>query len=228
MKLTQTLLTEAPSFISPTESRTLSLRNQNLSSLDSIHVLESSDIHSTLDISKNSISYLPKFPQLLNLSTLLLANNHIRTIQGLEKLINLEVISLAYNEILHLSDLEGLKQLTSLRALYLTGNPVLKNKDYRLWCIWRFPSLQVLDFQRIKDSERKQAALTFENDTEKVAAILSIEPYKPAPESGESQPERSVLSNEERIRFEKELEQAESLEEIQRLEEILTRGYFKP
>lgn len=241
MKLTQAVIEEAPSFISPIGSRVLSLRSLDLTSLDAIHVLQSSDIHSIIDISRNSLAYLPEFPILLHLETLLLANNHIRSLTGLSKLVNLEVLSVTYNEILHLSDLEELKELPSLRALYLTGNPVVKNKDYRLWCIWRFPSLQVIDFQRVKDSERKQASSTFDNNPQKVEAILLVKSVPTLNKNG-SQKEveltedngsdrdgakvAKMLTKEDRDRLEKELEQAESMEDIQRIEEILLRGHL--
>lgn len=240
MKLTQSVLEEAPSFISPTEARVLSLRNLDLTSLDAIHVLQSSDIHSIIDITKNSISYLPEFPSLLHLETLILSNNHIRSVTGLAKLVNLQVLSMTYNEIIHFTDLEELKELPSLRSLYLTGNPVVKNKDYRLWCIWRFPTLQVIDFQRVKDVERNQASSIFDNNPDKVKAILSVKPILvPATEALEKEEktvindgdakengDSKLLTENDRDRLEKELEQAESMEEIQRIEAILLRGHL--
>lgn len=237
MKLTQEVIEDAPSFISTTNSRTLSLRNLGLTSLDAIHILKSTDIHSTIDLSKNSITYLPEFPNLLRLETLILSNNHIRNISGLSKLVNLQVLSVTFNEILLLSDLEELKDLKALRALYMTNNPIMKNKDYRLWCIWRFPTLQVLDFQRVKDSERKQASMLFENDPSKVDSILSIKSTSIGSEISKEETDTISdtvnekgqtieLTEQDREQLEKELEAAESLEEIQRIEEILLRGYM--
>lgn len=226
MKLTQSIINEAPSFISATESRTLSLRNHNLSSLDAIHTLELSDIHSTVDLSKNELSYITPFPKLLRLKTLILANNHIRNVKGLANLVNLECLSLTYNEILYLSDLEDLNALASLTSLYLVGNPVAKHKLYRLWCIWRFPRLQVLDFERITDAQRKKAAETFTNDPELVESVLSLGGSKSSSESSSKHTGTKGLTESDRQRLESELEVAESLEEIQRLEEILTRGHY--
>lgn len=227
MKLTQIVITEAPSFISPTDSRTLSLRSLSLDSLDAIHILESTDIYSTIDLSKNNLSYITKFPKLLRLETLLLANNHIRSITGLENLINLQNLSIPYNEILYLSQLEELKNFKLLRSLYLTGNPITKNKHYRIWCIWRFPTLEVLDFQRIKDAERKEANEMFSGNAELVDSILSIGGNSANIESSISEPlSKGGLTQEEREKLEQQLEDADSLEEIQRLEEILVRGYF--
>ncbi|GAV30618.1 hypothetical protein PMKS-004132 [Pichia membranifaciens] len=147
---------------------------------------------------------------------------------------------MTYNEIIHFTDLEELKELPSLRSLYLTGNPVVKNKDYRLWCIWRFPTLQVIDFQRVKDVERNQASSIFDNNPDKVKAILSVKPILvPATEALEKEEktvindvdakengDSKLLTENDRDRLEKELEQAESMEEIQRIEAILLRGHL--
>lgn len=234
MKLTEGILIEAPNFISPLGTRSLSLRNLHLSSLDAIKTLESTDIFSTIDLSKNDLVYLTDFPSLLKVDTLLLSNNHIRYISGLSKLVNLECLSLTFNDILYISDLENLKELPSLRALYLTGNPIVKNSDYRLWCIWRFPNLQVLDFERVKDSERQQAKELFTDDPHKVDTILSLGSNQSIHKNNNitlsshetSTLSKKSLSDEDREELAKQLEDADSLEEIQRIEDILTRGYL--
>lgn len=223
MKLTNLVLEEAASFISPTGARTLSLRELNLTSLDTISTLQASDIHSIIDLSNNKISFIETFPRLLHLNVLLLANNHIKRISGLKNLINLEVLSISFNEILYLSDLEELTHLPNLRGLYLNGNPIIKNKNYRLWCIWRFPSLQVLDFQRVTSVERKLATEKFKDAT-LVQSILTIGSHRTLNDSDMGSNQTHVLSNEDRQRLEEDLMNAESLEEIQRLEEILNSG----
>lgn len=223
MKLSNLVLQEAPSFISPTGARTLSLRSLSLTSLDAIDVLQASDIYSIIDLSKNNISFINTFPKLLHVNVVLLANNNIKRITGLENLINLEVLSLSFNEILYLSDLEELAHLHNLRALYLIGNPITKNKNYRYWCIWRFPSLQVLDFQRVTDLERKSANELFK-DQALVESILKIGSHRLHEDSNVVEVQHQALSSDDRRRLEEELMNAESLEEIQRLEEILNAG----
>lgn len=236
MKLTEGILIEAPNFISPLKSRTLSLRNLHLTSLDAIHTLKSNDIFSTIDLTNNDLVYITEFPVLINVNTLIISNNHIRSISGLNKLVNLECLSLTFNDILYISDLEHLKLLPSLRALYLTGNPIVKNKEYRLWCIWRFPNLQVLDFQRVKKSEREKAEKLFNDNTEKVESILSLgsnqrddtENFQTLAIEKESlkTTKKKILSDGDRKMLAEQLEIADSLEEIQRIEDILTRGYL--
>lgn len=225
MRLTQTILIEADSFISPLKKRTLSLRNLELTSLDAIGILESSDINSVIDISQNHLSNIPAFPRLLRLDTLILSGNHIRTISGLTTLVNLEVLSVTFNEILYLSDLEELTEIKNLRALYLTGNPVTKNKHYRSWCIWRFPTLQVLDFERVKESERSHAKSTYDENSDLVNSVLSVRSHGKVTPKQESA-EVAGLTEDDRKKLENDLEAADSLEEIQRIEEILLRGHF--
>jgi U2 small nuclear ribonucleoprotein A' len=231
MKLTQSVIQEAPSFISPLGSRTLSLRNLHLTSLDALNTLESSDIYSTIDLAQNNLSYISDLPKLKRVTTLILSKNHIRLIDSsITNLVNIETLSLTYNDMLYLSSLEALRKLPFLRALYLIGNPIVKNENYRLWCIWRLPKLQVLDFQKVKDSERAAAEELFGKDADKVSLTLSIGNTHPSihEEIGGSVESKAdeTLTEEDRERLEQELEAAESLEEIQRIEDILSRGHF--
>lgn len=231
MKLTQSVIQEAPSFISPLGSRTLSLRNLHLTSLDALNTLESSDIYSTIDLAQNNLSYISDLPKLKRVTTLILSKNHIRLIDpSITNLVNIEALSLTYNDMLYLSSLEALRKLPFLRALYLVGNPIVKNENYRLWCIWRLPGLQVLDFQKVKDSERAAAEELFGKDADKVSLTLSIGNTHPSihEEIGGSVESKAdgTLTEEDRERLEQELEAAESLEEIQRIEDILGRGHF--
>lgn len=239
MRLTQSIIQDAPSFVSVTDSLVLSLRLNDLTSLDSIQILQESDIYSILDLSKNKLSYITEFPSLLRLKTLILSNNEIYIITGLQNLINIESLSLTYNKITHLSDLESLKTLTSLRSLYLTGNPVTATQNYRLWCIWRFPKLEILDFQRIKQKERVQAEKIF-SDSKQVDAVLSIksanvseivlsEDQESNKQTNHAKVENNSikkLTKKERTLLEKELEKAETLEDMQRIEDILNRGHY--
>ncbi|KAG0688230.1 U2 snRNP complex subunit [Pichia californica] len=231
MRLTQSILDQAPSFISPTDSRVLSLRNLNLTSLDAINQLQATDIYSIIDLTKNSITYIQEFPLLLRLNTLNLSNNHIRTVTGLSKLVNLEILSITHNDISLFADIEEIKNLTLLRSLYLIGNPITNIENYRLWCIWKFPKLQVLDFQRVKESERKKASEVFDNndidnETHTFSETLKQQQIVIDSEKVNDTDNNRKLTQADKERLESELEAAESLEEIQRIEEILLRDHL--
>ncbi len=57
--------------------------------------------------------------------------------------------------------MEPLAALPKLSRLDLRGNPVCQKPSYRLFLIARLPQLKLLDFARVRDSERAAAAAAF-------------------------------------------------------------------
>merc|ERR1719379_2749197 len=75
---------------------------------------------------------------------------------------NLKALILTGNKLEKLVDLEPLTRLKNLERLSLLENPVTKVKHYRPYMIHKCSkSLRILDFNRIKDKERKAAGLLF-------------------------------------------------------------------
>lgn len=70
---------------------------------------------------------------------------------------NIESLTLINNNIEELTEIDNLSSLKSLKFLTLLRNPVAALKHYRLYTIYRIPSLRVLDFKRIRDKEREEA-----------------------------------------------------------------------
>merc|ERR1712060_911331 len=71
-------------------------------------------------------------------------------------------VCLTGNKLEKLVDLEPLTKLKSLERLSLLENPVTKVKHYRPYMISKCSkTLRILDFNRIKDKERKAAGLLF-------------------------------------------------------------------
>jgi U2 small nuclear ribonucleoprotein A' len=107
----------------------------------------------TLNLCDNDIRIVSNFPQLPRLRSLLLSNNRIIRIDAdlCRALPFLTTLILTNNQITELGDLDALAGCTELNVLSLLGNPVIRKKDYRLYTIYRIPSLRVLDFQRIRD-----------------------------------------------------------------------------
>lgn len=58
-------------------------------------------------------------------------------------------------------DLVPLGNLTNLVHLVLLENPVTRKENYRLFVVWQCPSVRYLDYERVKDAERKSAAKLF-------------------------------------------------------------------
>merc|ERR1712039_347436 len=78
---------------------------------------------------------------------------------------NLTSVILTGNKLEKLVDLGPLTRLKQLERLSLLENPVTKVKHYRPYMISKCAkSLRILDFNRIKDKERKAAALLFAGD----------------------------------------------------------------
>jgi U2 small nuclear ribonucleoprotein A' len=98
-------------------------------------------------------------------------------------------------------------------------------EHYRLYCISKIPSLRVLDFERITLSERLAAKEMFGEDK----GQEFVEEIK---KKQQLQQQKNSLSKEEKARREKALqlkvmiEQAETLEEITRIEEEMKKGKY--
>ncbi len=70
---------------------------------------------------------------------------------------SLENLILTNNNIEELSEIDQLSTIATLRVLSLLRNPIATLKHYRLYTIYRIPSLRILDFKKIKQKERDEA-----------------------------------------------------------------------
>lgn len=175
MSLTPKGLEDAPRYIGPTNELVLDLRDQKLSSLLALNGLKG-DIYTILDLSNNELTLIPTIEPRKRVRTVLLANNKLRKVPDLSWAPQLETLSLINNEI---SSLDQLPPFTSLESIYLMGNPV---QNYRLALIKQIPTLKVIDFQRVKDAERKAAD---DLDLESVTITKTVDtPTKPQLDAG--------------------------------------------
>lgn len=115
------------------------------------------------DLSDNIIRKLENLPLLPRLKCLLLNNNRIyRIAPHLEESVpNLERLILTNNYIQELGDIDALSTLSNLRVLSLVNNPVTEKEHYRLYVIHKLPHLRLLDFSKVKKSERDDAQREF-------------------------------------------------------------------
>lgn len=111
------------------------------------------------DLSDNSIRRVENFPLLPRLKCLLLNNNRIQKLSKNlnDSVPNLERLILTNNLIQDIAELDHLKQMKKLSSLSLLNNPVTKEENYRLHVINRLPWLKMLDFNKVKQTEREQA-----------------------------------------------------------------------
>ncbi|KAH3663484.1 hypothetical protein WICMUC_005923 [Wickerhamomyces mucosus] len=238
VRLTPNVLLDAPSYTNPEGARTLVLRNLSIPLLENLSVI--GDINEVIDLTDNDLVNLGNFPpSLIKLKTLLVANNRIITIQDdfPNSVSHLESLSLISNNINSFNSLLPLKELKYLNNLSLIDNPIVSNEeDYRLFIIWLFPNLKILDFQKIKDFERDQSislyGKDFKSQTNKAQELLqltisSIDRQKSLNKTQE-QVEKVLkkLTDEDKQKLKLELKNATSLVEIDRIENALRNGYI--
>merc|ERR1712194_534821 len=124
-------------------------------------------------------------------------------------------------------DLESLTKMPTLERLSLMENPVTKVKHYRPFMINKCSkTLRILDFNRIKDKERKAAALLFAGDRGKrlLEEIAPPRTVKDAALENSVAGTKTGPSPEVIERIKKAIAEAETIEEVTRLERALKSG----
>jgi len=214
MRLTADLIVGSPSFLNPLGDREITLRGNKISVIENLGATQ--DGFDTLDLSDNEIQKMENFPLLRRLRTLFLHNNHIVSIATKlgESLPRLEALLLTNNLFETLADLNPLGEFTSLRLLSLLNNPVTKLKNYRQYVIHLLPQLKVLDFLKVKASEKRQARAMFRKEGEESRASHAI--FTP----GEQANKRSASTE----AIKSAIQNAKSMEEVQLLEHSLKLG----
>ncbi|OBZ87861.1 U2 small nuclear ribonucleoprotein A' [Choanephora cucurbitarum] len=230
MKLTADLLANSLSHINPLGQRELVLRDLKIPAIENLGVTK--DLNDAIDFTNNDLRVLGNFPRLNRLQHLLLNNNRISKIDHeLNHYVpNLKTIILNNNSISELGDLEALVDCKQLTHLSLLDNPVTKKKYYRLYLIHKLPQLRVLDFNKVKLAEKKEAAALFvkadgsENDLAKSIADNETKTFEPG-EGLHQEHQGHGLTPEEQLKIKEALKQATSLDEISRLERLLKAGH---
>lgn len=237
MRLTAQVISNAPIVLNPEGQLTLQLRQLKISFIENLGITQ--DKFKVIDLIDNELSEVSDIPLLKNLEVLLLANNKIYTIKDddenifLQNLPNLKSITLSNNNIARFSDIKALSS-SHIQILSLLGNPIQLLENYRLFIIWLIPSLRVLDFIKVKDSERKLAKEMFGDDINQPSeqALLAFGQESEAYGQNITKEEKAMqsvlqkLTDEEKANLLKQLETSESLEEIERIEETLKKGYY--
>ncbi|KAJ9590188.1 hypothetical protein L9F63_016677 [Diploptera punctata] len=212
-------------YINPVRDRELDLRGYKIPVIENMGA--TLDQFDTVDFSDNDIRKLDGFPLLKRLKCLLLNNTALRVTDGLEQCLpNLDTLILTGNLIQELADLDPLTSVKSLRTLSLLHNPVTTRQHYRLYVAYKFPHLRLLDFRKIKMKEREDANTLFKS---KKGKELQKEIAKKSKTfvPGAGIPDTSKPTGptpEERWRIKKAIENAGSLEEVERLNRLLQSG----
>mmetsp|Transcript_12006 Transcript_12006/g.27424 ORF Transcript_12006/g.27424 Transcript_12006/m.27424 type:complete len:246 (-) Transcript_12006:98-835(-) len=228
MRLTLELLQQAPQSLNPANHRQLLLRGCKIPAIENLG--GSSDAYECIDLSDNDLIKLGNFPPLKRLHVLLLTNNRITRIaeDAFTPLPNLVSITLTGNRLEKLVDLEPLTRLKHMQRLSLLENPVTKVKHYRPYMINKCSkTLRILDFNRIKDKERKAAGLLFAGERGKKLLEEIAPPRAAAKELTDAKAVETVKTGptpEVIERIKKAIAEAETIEEVTRLERALKSG----
>ena len=160
------------------------------------------------------------------LSTLLLNNNSIFRIGNIGlNLTNLTTLILTNNKISSLSEIDHLVSLSNLELLSLLENPITNSTHYRLYVIYKSPSLKCLDYQKVTRIEREQSKVLFTsqegsvvlNEVERERSLLVQNEEGKESKSGTA----NELSNSQKEYLRSVIESAQTKEEMDRIESQL-------
>jgi U2 small nuclear ribonucleoprotein A' len=227
MRITLELLQQAHQSLNGADQRQILLRGMKIPNIENLG--GTNDAYECIDLSDNDLIKLGNFPPLKRLKTLMLMNNRISRLAEdvFHPLPNLISVTLTGNKLEKLVDLEPLTKLKTLERLSLLENPVAKVKHYRPYMIHKCSkSLRVLDFNRIKDKERKAAGLLFAHERgkkllEEIAPPRVVKEAEKAADGGATKlgPSPEVIE-----RIKQAIAEAETIEEVTRLEKALKSG----
>lgn len=232
MRLTPNVLLDAASYMSPLQERVLVLRSLRVPFIENLDTVQGT--YESIDLTDNEITVLDNFPLFTRLTTLLLSRNKIYKVDAsaADNMPNLRMLSLLENNISSFKSILPLRNCKKLEKLYLRGNPVCKVDHYRHFMIWLFPHVTILDFEKVKKSERTESLSlfgeTFESQTPLAQELLQKEDSQ-FEFNKESEHMKSILrklTDEDRIKLKQELISANTLDEIERIETALKTGYI--
>ncbi|XBI74632.1 hypothetical protein VPH35_068129 [Triticum aestivum] len=179
-RLSADLIRRSPQFLSAIKERVLDLRGNKIAFIDNLGATE--DQFDMIDLSDNEIVRLENFPFMNRLGTLLINNNKITCINPNlgEFLPKMHTLVLTNNRLTSLAEIDPLASLPKLQFLSLLDNTVTKQPDYRLYVIHKLKHLRLLDFKKVNQQERPEAAQKFHsNEAEEAAKKVAAKAYTP-------------------------------------------------
>ena len=161
VKLTSVVISRGFQYMNVSKEYELSLRGFKI--MDIQNLSATNDQFACINLTDNSISEINYLPQLKRLKTLMLINNRISKIEN-DFAINCPFLTnlvLTNNKISDFQQIDNIASCKSLQKLYLVDNVVTKMKNYRLYVIYKIPTLRILDYQRVTKKEREEAIKKF-------------------------------------------------------------------
>jgi len=234
VKLTPELIDNSRQYINPVRDRELDLRGFKIPAIENLGATY--DQFDTIDFTDNDLKRLENFPFLSRLKSLMLNNNRISFIDAKlgDTIPNVHTVVLTNNNLQELGDLDGLASLTKLEHLSLLGNPVTHKPQYRLYVLHKLPNLRVLDYRRIKLTERTTATSLFKGKKGtalKEQIVKKSKTFVVGELPAAAEAEKKLLhvngnfkSPQEIKAIQEAIANAKTLDEINRLQEMLQSG----
>ena len=161
VKLTSEVISKGFQYMNVSKEYELSLRGFKIMEIQNLSA--TNDQFACINLTDNSISEVNYLPQLKRLKTLMLINNRISKIEK-DFAINCPFLTnlvLTNNKIADFEQIDNIASCKSLEKLYLVDNVVTKMKNYRLYVIYKIPTLRILNYQRVTKKEREEAIKKF-------------------------------------------------------------------
>uniref|UniRef100_A0A8R1HQI1 U2A'/phosphoprotein 32 family A C-terminal domain-containing protein n=1 Tax=Caenorhabditis japonica TaxID=281687 RepID=A0A8R1HQI1_CAEJA len=146
------------------------------------------------------------------------------------KLPNLRTLALTNNNICELGDIEPLAECKKLEYVTFIGNPITHKDNYRLYIIYKLPSVRVIDFNRVRLTERDAAKKMFKGKSGKKArdaiqkSVHTEEPSEVETNGNGGGIPGQKLTDEDRDKIKEAIRNAKSLSEVNYLQSILASG----
>eukprot|EP00038_Savillea_parva_P008217 m.175467 g.175467 ORF g.175467 m.175467 type:complete len:246 (+) comp13999_c0_seq1:315-1052(+) len=237
MRISADMIAQAPQFTNTLKDREIDLRERKIPAIENLGA--TLDQFDTYDFTNNEIRRLGGFPRFTRLQTLILINNRVSRISSDlgESIPNLSDLNLKNNNIATLGALRHLASCQKLVRLCLIGNPVFVAENYRAYLIHLLPQLRLLDFQRVKDEERRQSKALFEGEAgaallEEIAGSANVGGSGDAADGDAAESNghksgtsaKSSKSAAEIKKIKEAIAKASTLEEVNALQEKLKEG----
>ena len=150
MRINADLIQKSAQYLNAIHEFHLDLRGYKIPFIENLTA--TNDQFGTIDLTDNEIVALEGLPQLLRLANLLLANNRITKVDPnyAEMCPQLENLILTNNKISSFTEINNIATCKTLLRLSLVGNLVTNLPNYRMYVIYKIPTLRILDFQKVK------------------------------------------------------------------------------
>jgi len=246
MRLNADMIARSPAFFNAMKDRELDLRGNKIAMIENLAATQ--DQFDSLDLSDNEIRKLECMAVLPRIKMLMFNNNQLNRIaDNLGRAFpKLELLVLTNNRFATLKELEQLASLPTLLHLSLVDNPVTKVAHYRAFVIAMLPKLRVLDFQKVRPTERAAAEAMHGGATAAAAAAAAAAASSSAAGAGTKRPRtfepgeaadgdegaapkapKAGPTPEQVAKIKAAIANASSLEEVARLEKALKSGNYE-